>query len=413
MSRPIFYGWIVAVAGMLATSVFQFVNSYSVFFPSLSRDFGWSRADVASAYSIFAIAYSLSVVPMGRLITRIGPRLVVVLGAILIGVGIGLSSTVQTIGQLRLWFGLITGLGAGALWTTPMYAVSQWFYDSKRKGLALGIVSSGAISILFPIVASHLIRVTDWRQTYAAFGIAIFAILILAAFLIRSPEPKTPKPHDANVSTPTVSSPLVHTPGPEFTVREALSSHQFWMLYTSYGLGILGLSLSLVHLVPLAGDRHISEVVAAGALSAAIAFGAGGRIVMGMVSDRIGRKPAFAFSYALQTAAMVWLSIASQSWMLYVFALLLGVSWGGWVTVYPFIFGDYFGLKHFSTVFAIATSNFAVGGAIGPYLAGWVFDHTESYTVVILISATLCAISFALSCLLPPPAKTRLNTSSL
>jgi len=285
-----------------------------------------------------------------------------------------------------------------------MFIVSQWFQNSKHRGLALGMVASGALGIAFPLVASQLIGVIGWRYTYAASGLAVLGLVIVALFFLKgprslgSPEGWSRKyaPHSGFASL---------SPEKDFTVAETLRTRQFWILYTAYGMGLFGLSMAQVHMIPLAKDRHIDANMAAGALTLAVTCGMGGRIVLGALSDKIGTRWVFITAYIIQALALTWLIFLNQAWMLLGFAFLLGVAWGGWITSYAPIFGEYFGLKHFTTIFAIATSNFAFGSAVGPYVAGYIFDRTQSYVIPLEIGAVLSLATFAMLCFLKPPSR--------
>lgn len=397
---PAWGPWIMVVAGMMVTSSLYVINSFSVFFPSLAETFGWSRADIASAYSAFAVCYSLSVIPMGRLAEMIGPRLVTLLAALLVGSGLFLASRVETIWQLRLTTGVLVGLGSGAVWTIPMLVVTQWFQGNRRRGLALGMTASGALGIMFPLLGSSLIASAGWRNTYVIVGLATAAVLAIAAWLLRPPPA-------SGLGANTGSKGRMAPGSWGLGVLQTLKTRQFWILYTAYGLGFLALSIPLVHLVPIARDRLVPEVVAAGALTAALVFSVGGRLLIGAISDRVSGRLVIAASYVVQALSLLWLLFSDHGWMLYLFAFGLGASWGGWVAVYPSIFGQYFGLRRFSTIFAIATSNVALGGVVGPYFAGYLFDTTGSYTAALIAGAVICLGAAALCFFLRPPAPDR------
>lgn len=396
--------WIVALAGMLVTSAFGFVNSFSVFFPSLTNEFGWSRAQVASVFSIYTIAYSVAVIPMGRLAEAIGPRRTVFLGAMLVATGFSLSGAAQSLWSLRLTYGVIAGVGASALWIAPMFIVSQWFQDSNHKGLALGIVTSGALGATFPIVANQLIGTIGWRYAYVVTGASVLSFVTIALFFLKPRQQLERADRDkGNIhSQEECRLPLRQR---DFTVAETLRTRQFWLLYVAYGFGLVGLSMAQVHLIPLATDRHIDAGLAAIGLSLAVTCGMGSRIAVGALSDRIGRKRVFVMAYGIQALALLWLMLLNQAWMLLAFAAMLGFAWGGWITAYAPILGEYFGLTHFTTLFAIATSNFAFGAAFGPYVAGYVFDRTGSYIVPLAAGASLSLVAFAIVCLLTTPSR--------
>ena len=404
MKKPsLFYGWIVCLAALIITVSYGFFYTYSAFFDPWIAEFGWSREQIASIFSIYPIVYGISVVLLGRLTDKYGVRKVIALGAIFLALGIGLCSQADSLWELRLFFGIIAPIGTGAFYVPPVYCIQRWFV--KRKGLAIGIVASGVGlgTLAFAPLATYLIEVVGWRITFFIFAIGLGILLLTAAAIIRAdPGDKGLKPYGYEAGERSESNKsLEQTRG--LTVSQALGTASFWFLYVPYALGFACLTLVMVHIIPHAGDIGIPRMIAAGALSLLGVFNIIGRIAMGGISDRLGRKRGLVVSYALTAVAMLGFLMTRDVLVLYLSAGLLGFAYGGFVAQYAAIVGDYFGLASLGMILAIATTAYGIGGAIGSYMGGVIFQHTASYHLAFLVCILLSVLAVIATTFLKPP----------
>jgi MFS family permease len=403
MRPKVFYGWIVCLAALIITVSYGFFYTYSAFFDPLVAEFGWNREQIASIFSIYPLIYSISVILLGRLTDKYGPRKVVALGAIFLALGIGLCSQANSLWELRLFFGIIAPIGTGAFYVPPIYCVQRWFV--KRKGLAVGIVASGVGlgTLAFAPLATYLIEVVGWRTTFVIFAIGLGILLLAAAAIIRAdPTDKGLKPYGFQAGEGEEhDKPVRQVEG--LTTGQALKTTSFWLLYVPYVLGFTCLTLVIVHVVPYGEDIGISRMAAAGAISLLGIFNIVGRIAMGTISDRIDRRRGLIISYALTAIAMLGFSMSKGAWMLYLSAGLLGFAYGGFVAQYAAIIGDYFGLASLGMILAIATTGYGIGGAIGPYIGGTIFESFSSYQLAFLICIVLAVLATIITIFLKPP----------
>lgn len=378
------YGWVVAIAGMFVTMVWGGVYSYGVFIRPLEEEFGWTRADTVSAASVFLATYSLAGIAFGRLFDRYGPRTIVMIGALLVGAGISLSSTVSQIWQIRLYFGLIAGLGAGALYTPPVAAVQSWF-TNKGRGLAVAVVTSGIGlgTLLLVPVSSFLVDALGWRHAFIVMGIGLWALLTAAALVMRVEPCSSRKPATTRRAEDMKG----------MGVKAALRTRFFWLVYAALFLSSISVMTISFHLVSFATDNDMPKATAAFALGLTGATGMVGRLSFGRLSERIGRKRGMVLAYGIQILSMLLLFFALRTWTLYLFALLFGLSSGGWAALHPALVGDYFGTRSLGAITAVATSAWGVAGAISPYFAGYVFDATGNYQIAFIIGAAACVLA--------------------
>lgn len=373
--------------------------SYSVFFKPMTEEFGWTRTMTSGAYSLSTIVLGAFSIVLGWLCDRYGPRVTLTICGILSGVGIILLSNVSTLWQLYLFFGIILGLGLGA-YVPLVTTVSAWF--DSRKGLALGIVVAGiglGPTIIAPI-ASHLISLYGWRQTYTILGLTTGILIVIASQFLRSgpgtldiiysEESSIPGPHTADDKSATDKPPCKET---EWTLKSAAKDKTFWLIVTSYSFWCLAIISIPVHIVPFITDMGISSVHAANILALITGSSCIGRIAMGAISDKIGRKRVMNICLTVNAIALVWLVAADNIWMFSLFAIVYGLTYGGCVPQWAALVGDLFGLSAMGTIFGTIIFLVTIPGAVGPILFGYIFDVTGSYDIAFLIVAAFVAVA--------------------
>jgi MFS family permease len=386
---------------MLGGTLFTF----GIFFKPILSDFGWTRALTSGAFSVLMIVYGLLCIVVGRITDRFGPRIVVTTCGVLIGIGYLLMSQTSAVWQLYLFYGVIIGAGISGSYIPQVSTVAKWFV--KRRGLMTGVAMSGisAGAIVMPPVADWLLSNYGWRTSYVVLGLIFFAVNVLAAqFLQRDSSQKLKLLNDQNE----VLGESVNLNVKGFTLKEAMLTRQFWLLcvaYFSYGLF---LGAVMVHVVPHATELGIPSTVAAYIIAISGGLSIVGRLTIGGASDRIGIRSALLISFTLATAALFWLLLAKQTWMFFLFAAVLGLGWGGIATTISPSVAELFGLSSHGVIFGVfALSNF-IGGALGPFFAGGVFDIAGSYDWAFLASTLVSILGLVSAVLLRLTKKPKL-----
>ena len=421
MERPgkggsIFYGWWVVIAATAVLSA-QGVLFYGfgILFPSILEEFDWSRALTSSIFSVQIATNSIFILMMGYLIDRYSPRLIISLGAVFLGLGLIFSSFTREIWHLYLFFGFIAGIGSSSMYVPPITVVTRWFV--ARRGLALGIAVTG-IGIggfLGSPFFNLLIQSFGWRTALPVLGILMCLVVILAAMvLLGHPEDKGLQPYGMQESPEmekAVSSDGSVNPdrGPEnesdsdWTLRQALRTRPFLLLFIMFFSAEVALVGIMAHLFTYATENGVSHHTVSWAYGLIGVASLVGKVGIGALSDRIGRKASFVMSFGLKGTAFLFLLPTQNVFLLYLFAVTLGLSYGGWTPVFPAILGDYFGLGSMGKIFSVLTINFLLGGTCGPILAGWIFDRLGSYFAAFIIFAGVCYLAAVLALFLKPP----------
>jgi len=397
-----FRGWIV-VAGAFVVMMTGFGVSYSfgTFFDALQQEFGALRGSVSLVFAISGFLYFLLGIVSGPLADRIGPRPVVLFGMVLVAAGVFLAGRATALWQIYLAYGAGIGVGVGFAYVPAVAAVQRWFV--RRRGTASGIAVAGIGigTLIGPPAAAWAIDAFGWRGAYSALALAALVLGAGGAFLIEGAPARRGLRPDGDRGPP----PAAHAVAPGATLGEALRDRRFWWLYAATFTGCLGLFIPFVHLVPYALDHSIERGVAVW-LIGLIGIGSTiGRFFLGGMADRLGRRQAFSLMFLGMGLSMPLWFFGTGPVMLGIFALVFGLSYGGFVALAPALIADYFGARDISGIIGWLYSSVAVGTLAGPSLAGLAYDLTASYAWPIILSGVFSGIAAAMVFRLPEPGR--------
>ncbi len=404
-ARPrFFYGYVVvAAAFVIMTLAWGSNRSFGVFVDPILKEFGWTRAAVSGSFTINCLVMGVLTLLAGRLTDRLGPRFVLIVCGLLLGIAYLLTSRVHSVFEFYVFYGIIGGAGMSGLLTPLMSAVVRWF--SRRRSLMSGILVAGPGlgNMAVPMVCSFFILSLGWRTSFFILGVVVLAVILSAALLIRrDPAELGLAPYGAAEEITSLSNPGKRG----FSVQQAIQTRQFWLINLLSFCDLFLINVVVVHIVIHAIDLNIPSTRAASVLSLAAGMSIPGRIIMGGIADRIGNRRALIFCLATSVSAFALLLFARGIGMLYLFAGLYGVSlWSTGAIVSPLI-AELFGLRSHATLYSFAVFASAIGSAVGPIVAGLLFDFSGSYNwaFVICLGVTLLALSAGLS-LGPIPQK--------
>lgn len=369
-------GWTV-VAGTFVFLVLGFGAAYSftAFFPALEAEFQASREQISLIFGISGFLYFAWGAASGALADRIGTKGVVVIGTLVLGTGLVLGSLAETLMQAYLAFGLGIGLGIGFAYVPSVAAVQRWFVAKRGMAGGFAVAGIGVGTLIGPPAAAALIDYDGWRFAYLVMGITVLTVGLAAASRIDDP-PSHRLGRAAGGAT---------LRGAE--LGAALKSRAFLLFWFSSFLLSLGLFVPFVHLVPYAIDRGFGAETGVLLLSLIGVGSTLGRFVLAGFADRIGRRRALVLMYAgVGLMDLLWLW-GGPLWSLYVFAVVYGLCYGGFVGTAPAVSADYFGTKRLSSIIGWLYTSVAFGTLVGPPLAGRAFDLYQSYDLPIMVGA--------------------------
>jgi len=397
----VYYGWVIVGGAFLVLFLaYGAQYAFGVFFAALLDEFGWSRTGLSGVFSLYAFLYCAFGLVAGQLTDRWGPRIVIALGGIFLGAGLVGMSRVRELWHPYVLYGVVAALGMSTAYVPCNATVVKWFV--ARRGLAVGVASSGGSlgTFALPPLAHLLVSALGWRWAYVAFGVGILVVLNLVATVMkRDPEVLGLAPDGRARAAPAASAKAAA----EWPLRRAIRTAAFWTLFGVFATTWIPVFIPLVHAVPFALDLGVSPLLASTVVSALGIAAVFGRLVMGGVSDLIGRRSALAISLTLQGLAFLGFAAVGALAALYLVAVAFGFSYGAVSTLFPAILGDFFGGEQAGSLVGFL---FALAGsmaALGPVGAGAIYDATGRYTWAFLLSAALNGAALLLLTLARPP----------
>ncbi|MFC1904776.1 MFS transporter [Chloroflexota bacterium] len=395
-----FYGYIIVVAAFFIMAVMSGTQySFGVFFKPLLAEFGWTRGMTAGAYSMFMILHGFLFILTGRLNDRFGPRLIMTVSGILMGLGYLLMSQISSIWHIYLVYGVIMAIGFSGGYVPLVSTIARWFV--KRRGLMTGIAVAGvgAGTIVIPPAATWVISSYGWRNSYIAVGIVAMVVIVSAAqFLKRDPGHMGYSPYGGGE----IKTERVDSQARGLSLSEAIHTRQFWVLVTMFLCFGFTIQAIMVHIVPHVTDLGISAIIASNILASVGALSIAGRLIMGSAGDRIRCKLSVIISLILMSISVFGLLVANETWMFYLIAIIFGFGYGGVVALQSPVVAELFGLRSHGVLVGIIACSVTFGGGIGPAFAGYIFDIMNSYQLAFLVCAVVAIMATVLTLLLRP-----------
>jgi MFS family permease len=395
----IYHGYgILAACFFIMTLVSGAQASFGVFFKPMINDFGWTRASTSLPFSVNLILSGLFSIIAGRISDRLGPKLVVTIGGIIMGIGYLLMSRIVNLWGLYLSFGILVALGASAFYAPLVSMLIRSF--PQRRGLMVGIGISGigfGIGVV-PTIASQLMIITDWRTSLVIVGGGSLILIVALAQLLK---PRSePDLSDKTIKKET-NLPL---PSMGISFIDAIKTRQFWMIFTTWLLYGFFYQIGAVHIVPYATDRGMSTLAAATLLTIIGLVGIVGRTSLGFTGDKFSNKTTLAISFMLMAVAFLALAASNAIPMLYIYAVIYGFFSGVGILLAS-INAEYFGLQSLGAITGAILFGNNIGGALGPTLAGYIFDATDTYRLAFILCVVTAVASGILIWILKPALK--------
>jgi MFS family permease len=392
------YGYVIVAAGcfILAATVGMFFN-FGIFFKPVLNTFGWTRTMTSGAFSVASLINGVFAVIVGRIVDRVGPRLVLTMCAILLGLGYSFTSQITNIWQLYIFLGVLIGLGMSGIHVSVLPTIARWF--TSRRSIMTGIVLAGGSAGMFiaPQLGNYLIANYDWRWAYIITGSIVMIIVVIAAQFMRV---KKNGGSETLVSTEVDYEKRVTSSDSGMTVRKAMLTRNLWLIFGIFFIfGFMSFAVN-VHIVPYATDLGISSKKAANILSLIGGTSTPGLILLGMLSDRIGNRKVIIISYAVVAISIVGLLVSDSLGMLYAFAVVFGFMHSGVLLSQSPLVANTFGTRSLGVLLGISAMALTLGASVGPPVAAKIFDVTQSYQWAFIIFIIVSVIGILLTLML-------------
>ena len=405
---------LVVVGAILIQLALGAIYAWSVFTSPL-KEAGWSKAETQYVFAAGLAFFAIVMVLAGRMMPKVGPRKLAIAGGIVLGLGYLLGGLVAGTNTwlLILFIGIVGGSGIGLAYVVPIAVGMRWFPDKKGLITGLAVAGFGFGAMLWVKLASTwggLIATYGLSHTFAIYGIIFLIMVVLGGLWMIFP-PEGWKPAGWVPPAPQAGKSCGAV---DFTCSEMLKTGQFFMMFITFvfsaGAGLM--TIGLMGLFPKEAlmnngmDETSAKVVAGTAMAVFYSLANGlGRIIWGIISDKIGRKIAIIIMTALQGVVMILFQwFAGTTGLLYLGATLIGFNFGGNFSLFPTICADTFGTKYIGQNYGWVFLAYGIGGIFGPILGGKLGDM-GNFPLAFTICGVLCLAAAVISSMLRPPKK--------
>ncbi|HEY7521015.1 MAG TPA: MFS transporter [Methylomirabilota bacterium] len=365
--------------------------TFALFYVALLEHFQWGRGATALGYSLSWLSFVVFAPVAGWLSDRWGARAIVLIGGGLLGLALALTAQVTSLTGYYACFGGIGGAGLAGMLVPSTTIVTQWFLRSR--GTAMGVLSTGGPAsavVFYPLIAS-LITTLGWRAALVSFGALIAAVTASLAMFYRMPA----RVADAAIGP---ARPVEFPTRQQWTLVRALRSTRLWAAFTMTALGVIGFQIMATHQVAHAVDRGFEYTRVVWLFSLGAACMMAGNLLGGWLSDRFGRGSIFALGTVVAIAGIgcfILLRGPQDDHLLYLY-VVSAVGFGMRIAQLSTIPADVFAGPQLGVILGVVHAGGGLGGAIGPFLGGWLFDITGSYGAA-FVAASLAVAGSAVA----------------
>ena len=387
---------------MAATANIQY--AWTLFVPEIQHAFGWPRAKIQVAFTVFVVVQTWLAPLEGYFIDKFGPRLIVAFGSLFVGAAWIINSQATTL----TWFyvgAAVGGIGVGSIYATCINNALKWFPD--RRGLAVGLTAGayGAGSALTILPIASMIASSGFQHTFLFFGIMQGTVAFIAAWFMRSPK-----------ATEVNASPTLAQATRDYTLKEAMSTRLFWLMFIMFILVVTGGMMAVAQLGVIATDLGVKEfkvdmhffVMASLPLALMLDRIMNGisRPLFGWISDHIGRQKTMVIAFTLEAFGITALGCFGSN--PYAFLILSGVvflAWGEVYSLFSALAGDAFGTKHIGKIYGVLYMAKGVGALLVP-VGNLIMEETGTWSTVLFVVAAMDLTAACLALVLLRPVLT-------
>jgi MFS transporter, OFA family, oxalate/formate antiporter len=405
-NSPIYRRKFVAVSAILMQLCLGTVYAWSIFKKPMMASYGWSETQTQAAFMINSAMFAFAVAFGGTLVDRVAPRVIGALGGILFGIGIllaGVANSIKSIGLLLVAYGLITGLGGGFGYVTPIATLIRWFPDKRGLLTGLAVMGYGLGAFTLGNIGPHLIITYGIANTFYIWGGVSLVIIFTAALTLMNP-PAGWNPQSKSLSMQPEVLPV------SSTFPDAIRTPRFWILWMMLFISLTaGLGL-ISQLSPIAqdvmirvhggavSDENMKSIVIASGTIVAIAgiFNGLGRLVWAWISDFIGRKAVFALIFISLSLGFTALAHVNTTFIFAGLCFYLLACYGGTMASMPALAADEFGPTHIGKIYGVIFTACGFAGFCGPFVFARVKELTGGFTYALYMESALAVLGLVL-----------------
>ncbi len=387
--------WAVLATSFGINLIIGILYIWSIISKSLVNDLHWSSKQASLPYTFVTVTFVIAMAIFGKLQDLKGPRITATIASIMMGGGIILSGVLVSPVMLVITFGIIAGAGIGTANVSTVPPAVKWF-PPEKKGMVTGIsvAGIGISAVLYSPVSNALLQSVGISKTFIYLGIAALVLmLILSQFLVNPPDGYTPI---SKVKKKKKASGNVSTPTKDLGIRDIVKTSGFYRLWIMFAASSSAGLMVIAHAAKIA-DVQISWQGGFYPVILLSVFNAGGRILGGTDSNKIGRINLKRLIFGLQAVNMLLFTFYSSIGLLAAGIAVTGLCYGASFSVFPATIIDLFGMKYFGANYGLIMTAWGFGGVVGPMMAAAVFDASGKYNMAYIISGTLLIITLLIT----------------
>jgi MFS transporter, OFA family, oxalate/formate antiporter len=395
-------GWSVVLAALTINLIIGALYAWSVMGKELAKQWHWTKTEAMLPFATSTASFAVTMIFAGRWQDKVGPRYVAMLGGIMFGLGMVLSSFVHTPLLMLITFGVVGGMGIGLGYSATTPPSIKWFPPAK-KGLITGIVVSGVglAAVYMSPLTNYLLKVTSIQQTFLILGLGtIVLVSILAQFLANPPAGYVPKAAAPSQSAATAATTLTRR---ELDWHEMLQIPQFYQLWLMFVLSASAGLLIIGNITLIAQDQAPTWEKGFVLVMVVAIFNTCGRFVSGFLSDRIGRTNTMILAFVLQAINMFAFVHYTTPNLLIFGSAFTGLCYGTIFTLFPATTADFYGVRHLGVNYGSVFTAFGVAGITGSVLGGRIRDVLHSYAHAFTMCAVMLLVGALLAFILKAP----------
>jgi len=401
------YAWVIVAVTFTAMLIGAGIRYTSgVLIGPLETEFGWDRASISLSVSIGLLLFGLSGPMAGALLDRFGPRRVMTVGMGMTVLGVGLMVFMRELWQLYLLWGVMTGLGTGALaGSLGAVIATRWF--KARRGMVIGLFSSATSMgqlVFIPLLMGVTVA-AGWRSAVVVLAIVGAAVALPIGLLMRNnPSDKGLLPFGDSGAVGTASQRLEETRST--TVREAIRGREFWLLaFNLFICGYTTTGLVTTHFISASLEHGFDETMTAGAMGVMGAMNIAGTLTAGWLTDRYDNRRLLAGCYALRGLSLVALPFILEAPQLLFFAVIYGLDWISTAPPSINLTATIYGKASLGTVYGWIFFSHMLGASVAAYVAGYLHGLLGSYNLVFISAAMMLFMAVPASLIIRIPAR--------
>jgi MFS family permease len=384
MFKNIYYGWWVLLACFIINLYVNGVTffGFTAFIEPIQHEFGWSYTQISFAMSLRGLEMGIFAPIIGFLVDRFGSRILLLSGAIITSIGLILLSFTQSLFMFYLGILFISFGAGGCASVVTMTAVASWF--KKKVSLALGVLACaiGGGGLIIPLIV-FLIDVSGWRTTLVILGVGMLLLGIPLSLIVRDrPEELGSSADGSTHESLRTSKPKDGLEETEWGFLQTLKKKSFLYLVIADIVRLIIVNAVLTHIMPYLSSIGMSRAVSGSLAGVLLLVSIVGRLGFGWLGDRFDKRIVWSVTFFLMSSGVFAFCYVQSFWVLLLFVILFAPGFGGGMVMRTAMLHEYFGMASFGKLLGIIMGFGALGGIIGPTLAGWVFDTLGSYNAV-------------------------------